>query len=145
MSEEKRITGLRDVVSSLEKDITVKEASKKQGKKLTQHKESMINMFQPINNHYDSIVENINFTECVNGKCSSFDIQNTNPINYVNYNIDKYNTSSILKTNLDNLVYIIFIIIIAICFVQVIMFKKHDFLVTILISTLVFIFYKIIM
>lgn len=149
-SEEQKVSELRNIVDKLEQDIKLseaKEANKNQGKKLEKEKESMMNMFKPIDNYYDSIVENINYTECVNGKCTSIDIQNSNPLknNLVNYNIDKYNTSSILKNNLDNLVYIIFIIVVAICFVQVFVNKKKGYLITILISSLVFIFYKIVM
>ena len=151
--EQKKVQELRDIVTNLEKDINNEksmEANQNQGKRMQEQKESMQNMLQPMQNYYDSIVENINYTECINGKCSTIDIMNTSPgtyieTNYTNHNIDKYTTSRILKDNLDNLVYIIFVIFVVICLVQVLMYKKQGYLVSILIATLVFIFYKIIM
>lgn len=132
-----------------EKEITsVKKINKLQGNKLNKEKESMINMFNPKNNnYYDSIVENINYTECINGKCSVIELNNTTKNNNTNNTIiiDKFKTSNILKNNINYLVFIIYILVLIINFVNTLIYRKSIYLINIIIATLVFIIYKILM
>lgn len=148
----------KNILNKLDFDIqTPKKANNNQGKKIKDVKEGMENMFNPLPNHFNSIVENINYTECINGKCSSVDMNNIgssfneamsntkgNNIN-TRMNVDRYTTSKILKDNINNLVYMIYIIVIIFCFVEILFNKKQIYLISIIVATLLLVFYKIFM
>lgn len=148
--KEEQMNKLRNIIKNYNEEKQ-KNISAYQNSRLEKQKENMQNMIIPMNNNfYDSIVDNINYTECINGKCSTIDMQNNykNMDNIYNnnllYTMDKYKTSNILKKNIDNLVYIIYLIVLIICFFQILLLKKQIYLVVILITTLIYIYYKMI-
>lgn len=121
-----------------------------QSKEIDQIKKNNENNVLIFKNDYNSIVENIDYTECINGKCSK--IQYTNeikPFNKLNKNPNpninnqKYKKNSLLKSNLDILVFLFYLFFITLYLFYTLIERDSKYLIRILLFSLIYILYKI--
>lgn len=119
-----------------------------QSKEIDQIKKNNENNVLIFKNDYNSIVENIDYTECINGKCSKiqytneikpFNKLNTNP----NINNQKYKKNSLLKSNLDILVFLFYLFFITLYLFYTLIERDSKYLIRILLFSLIYILYKI--